>query len=280
MHRAALTLALMAPALPAAAGVPGDDAPIVSLHGTAVHDGEARDPLALGGELRAAFPFDLDLRGRLLHSRLPPREIEDDMRASPVPSDAEVPDRLAYSRWEARLQAGWSHHATERTSGLRMRAAALGIITGDSGATRKLEPIGWSPDYTAAFKFGPTLAIGWAAPLADTPTAALLDVRLGASLALPVTAGGGRLSNLEDYPWVLEIDDQTYRPAQLTGRETRAWIEGNLTYKRLILSAELGLEHNARSAVRRARIDSPDWDVTDTPEKVAPHIAIQVGAIF
>jgi len=281
MHRAALIAALAPLSLPAFAGVPGDGKTIVSGHATAVHDAEARDPLAIGGELRVAFPIDLDLRGRLLHSRLPPRDIEDFMRANPEPSDASVPARLAFSRWESRLQAGWSLRATERDAGLRIRLAAQGVIAGTAGASVKLDPIGWSPDYTASFHLGPVATIGWATPLADSPTSALLDVRLGASLVSPISAGGGRLARgPEERAFALTVDDETFRAAGLLGRESRAWIEGNLIHRRLVLSAEIGLEHNARSAVRRARGASPNWGVADVPEKVAPHAAIQVGVIF
>ncbi|TVQ94076.1 MAG: hypothetical protein EA397_02905 [Deltaproteobacteria bacterium] len=275
----ALALALLA--TPAFAGVPGEDKPVVSGLATAVYDADARDPLAIGGELRAAFPFDLELRGRLLHTRTPPRSIEDFMRANPEPSDAQVPESLAYSRWESRLQAFWSLDATERETGPRVRAGALGVIAGTSGASRRLGPIGWSPDYTASFQLGPSAAVGWATPLRDTPEAALLDVRLGGSLAMPITAGGGRLSiSSEDRAFALTVDDDVFSPSGLLGRESRAWVEGTLIHRRLIFGLEVGLEHNARSAVRRARAGSPNWNIEDTPERVAPHAAVQFGLLF
>lgn len=281
MHRATLTMALATVSLPAFAGVPGEGKTIVSGHVTAVHDAEARDPLAIGGELRFLFPIDLDLRASLLHSRLPPRDIEDFMRANPEPADASVPSRLAFSRWESRLQAGWSLRATERDAGLRIRLAGLGVIAGTAGAGVKLDPIGWSPDYTASFHLGPLATIGWATPLSDSPTSALLDVRLGASLAAPISAGGGRIGRgADDRAFALTVDDEVFRARGLLGRESRAWLEGNLIHRRLVLSAEIGLEHNARSAVRRARGASPNWGVADVPEKVAPHAAIQIGVLF
>lgn len=280
MHPQPILLAALLSS-PALAGVPGEGEPVVSGLATGVYDAEARDPLALGAELRAAFPFDLELRGRLLHSRLPPRDIEAFMLDNPNPSDASIPDSVAHSRWESRLQTLWSLDATEREAGPRIRAGGLGVIAGTSGAARRLGPIGWSPDYTASFHLGPTAAVGWATPLGEAPDSALLDVRLGASLAMPISAAGGRLGlGAEDRAFALTVDDDVFTPAGLLGRESRAWVEGTLVHKRLILGLEVGLEHNARSAVRRARGASPTWDVEDRPERVAPHAALQVGVIF
>jgi hypothetical protein len=281
MSRIALAPLLVGLSVPALAGVPGEEKAIISGHAAIEHDAEARDPLAVGGELRVILPQDLDFRVRLVHTRLPPRDIESFMRANPQPPDATAPGSLAFSRWESRFQAGWSLHATERDPGLRLRLAGLGVISGTSGATAKLDPIGWSPDYTAAFQAGPTATIGWATPLSDRPTSALLDVRLGGSIAVPITAGGGRIGRGdEDRAFALTVDDRTFGSAGLVGRETRAWVEGNVTWRRLIVTGELGLEHNARSAVRRARAASPSWDVVDAPERVAPHAAVLVGVIF
>jgi hypothetical protein len=281
MLRAALLVPALLTPLAAAAGVPGDDAPIFSGHLVGELDADARGPIGLGGELRLQSPADLDLRARLVHTRLPPKDIEQYMLDNPEPAGADVPDSLAFSRWEARLQAAWSLRATERDAGLRLRAGAVGVIGGTAGATARLGPIGWSPDYTTALQLGPAVAVGWATPLSDDPGSALLDARLGASVAMPFAAGGGRLAaGEEDRAFALTVDDRTFRPAGLVGRESRAWIESTLTWRHLVIGAELGLEHNARSAVRRARAASPTWGVADVPEKVAPHAAVTVGVIF
>jgi hypothetical protein len=287
MHRTSL-LALLLPAA-ALAGPPGSGDPVTTVIVGAETDTDARLPIGLGGEVRLAIPLAespdvpaLELRASGLHTRQPPAEIEDFMKE--VASEqgfTELPDKLAWSRWESRLQAMASWGATSREGGLRLRAGAVGVVAGSVGSTTQLEPIGWDANFTASLHLGPTAAVGLAVPFGDDLGDPLLDVRLGTSWALPVSTGGGTMSGpAVDREWTLTVDDRTYSSRALIGRESRAWVEAGLIWGQFTVQAELGLEHNAHSAITRARADSPDWDIILEPEAVQPHARLMLGVVF
>jgi hypothetical protein len=288
-----LSLLLFLP-VPALAGLPGEGEPIVSVHAAGVSDSQARTPVGLGAEVRAAIPLseaelvpDLEFRAGLVHTRLPPAENEAFILANPGDPDAEVPDAIRFSRWESRLHAFASWGATDRGDAPRVRAGVVGLIDGTAGASRVLDPLGWSPDYTASFRAGPSAAVGWALPLGEDIGDPLLDVRVGASVLVPLSAGGGLLAgSADDRDFVLVVEDGcdvgdcVFGPAAVIGRETRAWAEGTLTVDHFVAGLELGLEHNARSAVTRARGRSPVWDTADLPEQADPYVRLTVGWMF
>lgn len=285
-----LALAILCPTT-ATAGVPGEDAPIVSVHADGITDSQARSPLGLGAGIRVAIPLaddtwvpDLELRFGAVHSTLPPKEIEAFILDNPAP-DSTVPESIRFSRWEARFSALASWSATERTEAPRVRAGLVGLVDGTAGAQRALDPIGWGPDYSRSLRMGPTAAVGWAMPFGDEIGDPMLDVRIGGSVLQPVAAGGGLLSSdLRDEVLTVEEGcdgaDCSFAATGWIGRETRAFAEGTFTVDHFVAGVELGLEHNARSPITRARARSPRWDTQDVPETADPYVRVTVGWMF
>jgi len=272
--------------LPALAGLPGQDEPVTSIDVRATSDADARVPLSFGAGVGLAVPLDqrmlvpdLELRTDLQHNRLPPDDIEAYMRENPAP-DSQVPDRLAYSDLRSRTSIMASWGATSRQAGLRARVGPELLVWGSVGAMDKLEPIGWSPDYTAAGRLGLTGAFGVAVPIGEEIGDPLVDLRLGASLGAPLFASGGGLADPDHRAWALTVDDVTYDPVDLLGRETRVWGEATFTVDHLRVGARLGFQHAARSRVMKARATSESWDVLDQPETVDPLAQLTVGVVF
>jgi len=123
-------------------------------------------------------------------------------------------------------------------------------------------------------------AVGLAIPVGDEVGDALIDVRVGASMAAPLTAGGGGLSDSDDRTFVLTADGQQYRPVQLLGRESRVWAEATTVFDRFHVGLELGLEHTSRGSVARARARDPLWNWVDKAEPPTPHATITLGWLF
>jgi hypothetical protein len=267
------------------AGQPGSGDAVGMLGASALLDDAARVPLGLGieGRVSADIVSDLglDLRGELLHTRLPPRSLESFMLENPDPAaPGPVPDSVRFSQWEGRMALAAAFRPTSREAGLRARLGVLGVLSGSAGATAALSPIGWDPDYTAAFRAGPVGAVGLAIPIGGEVGDPLIDVRLGGSWAIPVAAAGGLVGGAEPPSWLLTVDGTEYQASDLVGREARGWVEGTATWGAWFAGAQVGLEHNARSTIARARALSPDWEVSDIPEKVAPHAQVTVGFVF
>lgn len=276
--------------LPALAARPGEDGTVTTLGLAAGLDTYSRHDVGFGVDARVAIPVnperavvpDVELRGTLLNTRLPPKNIESFIRGTGDGSGEPIPDdaKLDYAHWQARVQALASWGATSRELGLRARVGGLFVVDGDSGAVGRLGPYGWEPDYTAAMRLGLTGAAGIGVPLGDEIGDPLLDLRLGGSLAAPIMAGGGRLADDEFRDFALTVDDQLFEPTGFVGREARVWGEATAVFDRLSVSVEIGLEHTARSAISRARAESDSWDWVDEPAVAEPHGAITVGWVF
>mgnify|MGYP004174200373 FL=1 len=279
-----LLLALLP--VPALAGLPGEDEVVSTVDLRASSDADARIPISFGVGAGTAIPLDsrilvpdLELRGDLQFNRLPPEEVEAFMRET-ADAGSDVPDRLAYTDLRSRISAQASWGATSRESGLRGRVGPLLVVEGNAGAMDRLAPIGWAPDYTASGRLGLTGDFGVAMPFGEEVGDPLLDLRFGASIAAPAFASGGQLSDPDDRAWALTVDDQTFAPTGLLGRETRAWGDAAFSVDNLRVGLMLGFHHRARSAVVKARAGSENWDVLDQPETIDPLVQLTVGAQF
>lgn len=265
------------------AGQPGEGNVVSSIDVRVTTDKEARDPMygGIGGSVAAALGKDsklpaVELRGDLQFNRLPPKEIAEFMLDS-VGSDMGIDD-VTYSRMRSRWSLAASWGATSRERGWRVRVGPEFLIEGDVGAVGRLEPIGWSPDYTAATRAGLGGAVGYALPFGSDVGDPLLDVRVAGSVLAPLSAGGGTVG-AEDFEF-LEVSGTEFLPVDLLGAESRAWGEATLTVKRLRLGATFGLHHRARSAYMQALSESPDHDVLASPNPVEFLGQASVGVVF
>ncbi|MFK7926935.1 MAG: hypothetical protein AB8H79_02010 [Myxococcota bacterium] len=276
--------------VPSLAARPGEDGTVTTVAAQVGLETQSRHELGAGASLRFAIPVrpdkaiipDLEIRTSLMHTRLPPKDAEDTIRklsegiGNPIPSDS----RLDYAHWESRTELLASWGATSRKAGLRARVGGLWTLDGDAGARARLEPHGWMPDYTAATRLGLTGAAGFAVPLGDEIGDPLIDLRVGMSMAAPLSAGGGGLSDSYDREFTLTADGKLYGAPQLLGRESRIWGEATAVFDRLHIGVELGLEHISRGAVAKARAQDPLWNWVDEPEPPSPHATITVGGVF
>lgn len=284
-----LSAALLGLALPtsALAGLPGEEAPVLGVDALGTSAADLRSPLSVGGRLTFAAPLhrdplvpDLEARAELTGNRMPPREVEDFMRANPGPDASGGAERIDYTRLQSRMEATASWGATSREPGLRLRVGPLAVIDGDAGAMSALEPVGYAPDYTMSLRAGLTGAFGVALPFGEEIGDPLLDLRLGGSVASPLVVSGGRLDDPDFRDFALTVDDKTFREEQLAGRESRLWGEATFTVDHFRVGVDLGFNHRARSAIQRARAESPNWEVLDQPQPVDLLGRVTVGAIF
>ena len=56
--------------------------------------------------------------------------------------------------------------------------------------------------------------------------------------------------------------------------------EGTLWLGSVMLSSEIGLEHNTMSRVSRARSEAEDWNELDVGNPVRPYATVKVGMVF
>ena len=114
--------------------------------------------------------------------------------------------------YQARLTAQWGVGEAQRDAGLRARVGGLLVVGGSAGVQSALEPLGWQADYTRTARLGPAASAGFALPFGDAPSDPLLDLRVGASMAFPVSAGGGALAG-QDRDLVLTVENQSFGSA-------------------------------------------------------------------
>lgn len=268
----------------ALAGLPGEGDPVTSIDVRATTDPDTRLPTFLGVGVQSAIPLaaedeavpDLELRADLQANQVPPADIQTFI------ADNGGPDSVAYPRLRTRWSALASWGATSREGGLRLRAGPELVLDGDLGAMDALQydETGFYSDYTLAARAGLTGAFGLAIPIGEAPEDPLVDVRVGASVLLPVHASGGGVGQAEVRDDLLTIDDVAYRPVDLLGRETRVWGEGTVNVGHLRVGALLGLHHRARSVHRAALARSPDTTVSDGAYPVTFLGQLRVGVVF